>query len=384
MRRISSVKFIYLFSFFVNLFMGMVFLGIPLFALKLNAGNIALGLLGANSALVYILLVPFSGWLSGRISKNLQAGLGAMIFGASICLAPFINHFFWIFILQIFYMGGMALVWPAVESGLGHFGSGKALARSAGWFNVSWSSGAMIGYYLAGLIFQLKPNWVFFSAGGLSVMFGVMFALLFKLPKPLPEGPESSEDNAEYLLYLCWLANGMIYFVFNILRNIFPKFAVELEISSANIGLLLFILSLAQGLWFLILNLTERWHHKFFPIALSMLSTFLGLIIIGFSGSLFGFALGFFLIGSSGGMAYFASLYYAIGLKSGLAGTRSAWHEFYLGLGALSGPLLGGVLAHSFGLRSPYLVSAGLVIMVLMVQILSFIFRANFQKTKQN
>jgi len=384
MKKIKSVKFLYLFSFFMNLFMGMLFLGIPLFALKLNAGNITLGLLGANSALVYILLVPVSGWLSGRVSKNLQAGLGAMIFGATICLVPFLNHLGWIFVLQIFYMAGMALVWPAVESGLGHFSSGKALARSAGWFNVSWSSGAMIGYYLAGWIFQLKPNWVFFSAGGLSVMLGVMCAWLFKFPKPLPDDSESSEDNAEYLLYLCWIANGMIYFVFNILRNIFPKYAVELEISSANLGLLLFLLSLAQALWFIILNLTGRWHFKFWPIAFSMFGTFLGLIIISFFRSLAGFALGFFLIGSSGGMTYFASLYYAISLKSSLAGTRSAWHEFYLGLGALSGPLLGGVLAHAFGSRSPYLVSAGLVIMVLMAQILSFIFRANFQKTKQN
>lgn len=367
--RFTALPLLYVFSFFTNLFVGMLGLGLPLLAIKLGAGNIALGALGTMAALVYISFVPFSGWLADRVPKNLPAGAGAISFGAALCLLPLCQRLFWIYPLAAAAFLSLALVWPALESALCKFVSGKALARSSGFYNVSWSSGATIGYLLAGLIYAHRPSAVFRLAGGLAIVFGIFFTLLFRAPDQEPQAQDQAEKGPVHLLYLSWLANGMVYFVLNVLRNIFPKLAESLGFSSQSLGALLLCLSLAQCLLFVLLNRTARWHFKFWPLAAALAALFAGLVMVVFTERLWGFALGFLLIGAAGGMTYSASLYYAVSLESSIAGSRSGWHEFYLGLGGFAGPLLGGLFANFLGAKSPYAVSAGLALLVLAIMI---------------
>jgi len=368
--QMPSLPFLYVFTFFSNMFVGMLGLGLPLFAIQLGAGNIALGALGTMASLVYIGLVPVSGWLADRVPKNLQAGAGAILYGVALCLLPLFTRLFWIYPLVAVAFLALALVWPGLESALCKFVSGKALAKSSGWYNVSWSSGATIGYLVAGLIYGRKPAGVFWVAGGLSILFGIFFALLFRAPSQEPAAQNEAEKGPVYLLYLSWLANGMVYFALNVLRNIFPKLAESLGFSSQSLGALLLCLSLAQCLLFIILNRTAVWHFKFWPLPAALLVAFAGLVIVVFTEKLWGFALGFLLIGAAGGVTYSASLYYAVSLESSIAGSRSGWHEFYLGLGGFAGPLIGGLLAHLLGPKSPYAVSAGLVVLVLAIQLI--------------
>jgi len=367
-----SLAFLYLFSFFANLLVGMVLLGLPLFAIHLGAGNIQLGIIGTLGSLAYVLFVPFSGWLSDRIPRNLQAGAGAVLFGALLLVIPFVPTLTWIYPLVALYLIATALIWPALESALCGFSGGVALARSAGWFNVSWSSGATLGFLLAGLLYSRGPGLVFWLAGGLSIVLGLAFSSLFRAAGCKEQQGGQTRSGSVYLLYLSWLSNGMVYFVFNILRNIFPRLAESLGFSSADLGMLLLCLSLAQTVLFVVLNLTSRWHFKFWPIVVALLSTFAGLLIVVFADSLAGFAIGFLLIGASGGVTYSASLYYAVSLESSIAGSRSGWHEFYLGAGAFSGPLIGGLLAHYLGPKSPYAVSAILVVILIFAQVFYF------------
>jgi len=135
-------------------------------------------------------------------------------------------------------------------------------------------------------------------------------------------------------------------------------------------------LSLSQCLMFLVLNITVRWHYRLWPLLMAMSSNLAGLIIVFFSEQMLGFGIGFFLIGACGGVSYSASLYYAISLSSRLAGSRSGWHEFYLGLGALLGPLMGGFFAQYISPRSPYAFSAGVVLIIIMMQVIYFRLRA--------
>jgi len=371
---LKSLNFLYVFSFFSNMFAGMLGLALPLFALSLGAGNVALGTFGTTASLVYIIAVPFSGWLADRVPKNLQAGAGVALFGAALCLIPFVTRLNRLYPMVVCYVIGLALLWPSLESALGRFASGRALARSSGWYNVSWSSGATLGYLLSGFIYERSPSLVFWSAGGLAVFFGVMFSLFFRAPDHKDDSIGATDSGPIHMLYISWFLNGTIYFVLNTIRFIFPKLAEDLGMSSANLGWLLLFLSLSQCLLLLLMNLTAIWHFKFWPMALAMLAAAAGLVVVTFSHRMPGFALGFFLIGAAAGVTYSGSLYYAVSLEKSMAGSRSGWHEFYLGFGGFSGPLIGGILAQYLGPKTPYSVSAGLVLLMLLA--MAFYFRA--------
>ncbi len=369
---VQSLKFFYVFTFFMNLFVGMLALGIPLLALSLGANNVTLGAIGTLGALAYILFVPLSGILSDRFPKNLQAGLAAILFGIMVSLFPSVPRLILIYPVAIGYYLALALLWPALESAMSHYVSGKALSAKAGWYNVSWCSGAMVGIYLAGWIYKIRPALVFWIAGGLGIILGAVFAGFFRVPAKRVESENGSEVGPIYYLYLYWLGNGAAYFSLNLIRNIFPKLAVDLGISSSNLGLLLLLLSFSQCLLFIVLNVTARWHFRLWPLVLAMLLVAAGLMAAFFSKTMPGFGLGFLLIGAGAGLTYSGSLYYAISLSSSLAGSRSGWHEFYLGLGGLAGPLLGGIFAQYLGVKSPYLIFALLVLMALLIQIVYF------------
>ena len=68
---------------------------------------------------------------------------------------------------------------------------------------------------------------------------------------------------------------------------------------------------------------------------------------------LFGLAL--ILIGLSVSVTYYSSLLYAIRLSTE-KGKGTGFHETVLSMGALAGPILGGLGANFFGLRIPYLI----------------------------
>ena len=369
MKFFRTLTFLYLFTFFTNLTVGMLGIALPLFAISLGAGNITLGAIGTSASIVYVSAVLFTARLSDRIPKNLQSGAGAILFGITLCMFPFVPKLAWVFPLVFCYIIGLALIWPSLESALARFVTGKQLAMSSGWYNVSWSSGATIGYLLGGYVYAHGAGLVFRIAGGAAILLGAAFISLFRAPAEAKEPDKGFEPGPVYLLYLSWLANGMIYFILNIMRNIFPRLAAQLHFSSANLGYLLLSLSLAQCALFIILNLTAKWHFKFWPLIVALFTVIAGLMVVTFTNQFAGFAIGFLLIGAGAGMTYSASLYYAVGMESGVAGERSGWHEFYVGVGGFSGPLVGGLLAHFVGPKSPYAASAGLVLVVIAIQV---------------
>jgi MFS family permease len=67
------------------------------------------------------------------------------------------------------------------------------------------------------------------------------------------------------------------------------------------------------------------------------------------------FALALTLIGLSASVTYYSSLLYAIRLSQ-QKGRGTGFHESILSIGALVGPILGGLGAHFWGLRIPYLI----------------------------
>jgi MFS family permease len=147
-------------------------------------------------------------------------------------------------------------------------------------------------------------------------------------------------------------------------RYQFPKLARELDIPPHLIGLVLGFLGFALFTGFFLLRRTDRWffvsHFLFGAQALALV----GVSLLGVSSEAALFALALVMIGLSCSVTYYSSLYYAVHLLK-RKGKGTGLHESILGGGAVLGPILGGVAAQYAGLRAPYVLCIGVLLMAL-------------------
>jgi len=68
------------------------------------------------------------------------------------------------------------------------------------------------------------------------------------------------------------------------------------------------------------------------------------------------------------GVTFTGSIFYSLYTRGG-GGRRTGFHEAIIGSGILFGPLLGGLAAEHIGPRSPYLLSSGIVLAGLILQV---------------
>jgi MFS family permease len=170
-------------------------------------------------------------------------------------------------------------------------------------------------------------------------------------------------------LYIAWVANFTLWFTGGAASQLFPKLARELAFADRTIGLLLSLITVAQGLCFLALGRSTRWHYRFRPLLL-----FQGVAVMGMGALMFthhpaGFAGGLLLLGIGRGMSYSASLYYAL-VAGRERGVQTGIHEMLIGAAFVFGPFLGGVAtqiqAHwsplTVALRAPFALAAVVIL----------------------
>ena len=361
MMKLNEKTTITIVPFWMDLSASIFYLAAPLMVINLGGNPIELGLIGTITASVHMLLAHLAGQLSDRFGRRMLMAAGPLIFGVSCLLMTQMENVKGVLALAAFNGLGMALFWPAFQAWVAESQDRSGLARNIGSFNMSWTASHLIGPTLAGVLFGLSPSLPFCAAAVLSSMlFLAMKASLsersFHLPKDInPLLSESEESNyGRTFLYAIWIANFASFFILGNARYQFPKLAREMMMNPYAIGLLMSCIGLAQFLGFFLLRGTERWHFdRFFLLGAQLLAA-AGLVLIYSSSQGFVFALAFIMLGLCASLTYYSSLYYAVRLMK-RKGKGTGLHESILGSGVVLGPLLGGVAAHSGGLRAPYI-----------------------------
>jgi len=295
------------------------------------------------------------------------------------CLGYFLSSFalsvstqlYQLFIFMALVGVAGAMFWPSLEAWIAERGDRESLTKRVSFFNISWCAGAAVGPLMGGMLFQFNYHLPFYLAGFLSLLMAFLilneplddkregsFALKETLSKgdPALQGNFPSRKEAFSYLYAAWIANFASYFSIGMIRYLFPKLSIELNIQPFILGILLGVVALSETLVFYVLGKVSFWHYRWLPLFSLQLLGIIGLIFIFLGNSLAIFLLAFILVGAGAGMSYFSSLFYGLNDHRD-RGAKSGIHEAVLGGGALFGPLAGGIFAQAYTLRTPYLVA---------------------------
>jgi DHA1 family multidrug resistance protein-like MFS transporter len=361
--------------FWMDLSASVFYLAAPLVVIELGGNPIELGLIGTISASVHMILAPLAGRLSDRFGRRTLMVAGPFIFGASCLLMTQTTQVREVLALAALNGFSMAIFWPAFQAWIAELQHGSALARTIGSFNMSWTASHLIGPTLSGLLFGLHSRLPFWLAAALCLLLFLFMRAYVSERTPQPQKgteslPSESEDTSQgrTFLYAIWIANFASFFILGNARYQFPKLARELTMSPYMIGLLMSCIGLAQFLGFFFLRGSDRWHfNKTYLLGAQLLAASGLLLILFFSHQLV-FASAFIMLGLCASLTYYSSLYYTVRLMK-RKGKGTGLHESILGSGVVLGPLLGGIMAHSVGLRAPYVLCLVVLATVIIIEL---------------
>ena len=344
-------------------------------------------LIAISTAFFVILAVPF-GRLSDRVGRARVLCTACLLLSGVSFILPFCRRKLHLVIAFPCVGISQALFWPAYEAWLAEREGGGSLITRLMIFNLFWSVGIMIGpvlssylysgsnpiipFYLAG-VFSLC-NWgvIYFQSkshqGGQNSPVGTELTPVPTFDEPPLRKPSPELQHA--YLRIARVANFASWFSLGVLRQLAPKLTLEMGVPTKLFGNLMLTLGVLQTLVFLWLGTARsaRWHYQLLPLVCVQLLSALGFTAIWFVKRPILWMPAFGVIGACAAITYFSSIYYSLHGQSD-KGNKSGWHEAILGSGILLGPFLGGMLSDSaLGVKSPYLLCAGVIGVCIVVE----------------
>jgi len=370
---------IYVFPALFDMIVAMVVFGCSVRAARLGVRPaLVAGTLAAWS-LLYAAACP----LVGRFVREANAArwiLAACAAMAATCWGlPFVRGLAGIYALSVFGALSSALFFPAFQVFMKAVdrGEGKPVTYSTGLYTFAWSLGFAAGPFVAGFLLELAPvgrisgyAWVYALAGTLAVVTAVGIGRLRSLAeKPTPEVPATpvpagyDYSRMPDLAWVGWIGSGAGILVLSIIRALFPVRAVEpLALSDSTLGLLFFLLSLAQALTGLALMHSRLWMYRAKAVAAFGAVGAVGCLGFGIASHTAMLALAAVAFGIYSGAFFFYLVFHAL-THPHRSAHYVAINEAVVGVSGVLGPLVGGFLAETRGSSAPYFAGVAVVLL---------------------
>ena len=368
-----SDYFLFIAAFAMDFCTGLVSFAVPLWALDLGASVVELGFIGTAGSLSFTLACTFTGKLADRFDRRrllaIAAGLTALVFGML-----FLAVNYWMLLAgAALGWGLLALFWPSVQAMLAEGRNRAQMVRTLGTFNMFWTLGFMLGPLAGGYLYLVGPK-VPFAAGTIGMVVLTVAIAFFRYrpvtaqdTDPAEEARGHTREDTTRFRWIAWTANFTAFFMIGMLNNQFPKLAVELLIRPDTLGILLAIPRLLQMTVFLIARYTTWWQFRLRPLVIPQIAAVIGMVVVATQDATVVLAFAFGTVGLLVGAAFSASQFYSF-FQEERKGEKGARNEMIVGMGMVSGPLVGGLLAQLIGLRMPYVLCCMVLIAGMIVE----------------
>jgi MFS family permease len=352
-------------------------IAVPWQVISLGGKELAVGAVGMLSLGTYTVFCILTGSRFGRLGAkrlSVTAISATMIIQATMPLTTNIG-----ILLALFAAKGMfmSMFWPPVMGWVSAGLHGDSLNRRLGIFNFSWSSGAIVGALLGGILFSIKP-WLAFAVPSAACFIGAIALLWAWAPEcsstgeePLTEDATGTQENRSNLVTFQWISRvGLVlgWIAYGALRVPIASLLNEMSLGANLHAVIAGGINLIWLLCFIILGRFSGWHFRFGLMAAAMLILIGSIAGVGISKN--GTQLLIFILLSSPvtALIYNSHMYYSVS-GSGHRQRSAAIHEILLAIGFSIGSFGGGALGHSIGMRNVYFVVAGVIALALLIQI---------------
>ncbi len=368
----NALFWIYLSIFIISLSLGAYNPLIPLFAQQLGANYFELGLIGSAWALPYVLLPISIGVLSKKIDSRWIFFVGLASSAANAALFLLARNVSDLLLIRIFGGIAYALMWPTVEAIISDLTTNTERAKAMGRYAFAFGMGFLIGPAAGGLILERAGFTALFS---ISLLIGLLATLIatrcLKAPRKIEVETQSEAKTIFPIKALAplYLAIAAYSLAMGIIFSLYPAYASNRGVSSAEIGILFAILGLVRVAVFLQSERVSKiGEHRVLFTALFVQAIILPVMpyLHGFFAMLIGMAVFGFTLGILSPISISAVSKMVSSDKIGVA---IGAVEAFFGLGWTLGPLIGGIAAENIGTESPYLI-AGLISLLVSIPVI--------------
>ena len=194
-----------------------------------------------------------------------------------------------------------------------------------------------------------------------------------KLAEAGPPGREAPHPNRQRLLVAGRIAAFTGFFVFGVIRTLFPKLGDQMGYSNQLVGWAVGAPYLCAMLVFAASRTTTRWHYRTAKLWVAMPVGVVGMVVAAGAQTPGRFLIGFFMVGLSGGVGYLASQFYGLHGPPEHRVASMSYHEAAVGSGIILGPILGGLVADWAGdIRAAFVLGAVVTVLAVAAQLVGW------------
>lgn len=379
-RETSSTRALCAIAVMIAVSIGAATVALPFRALALGAGPWLVGTIGGILMAAYAVGCMVLGPWVDHVRPRTALLVGNVVWAIVLVAMGMTTRLSVLLVLALVYGAVMVAIWPPLMGWVSYGHEGPALNRRLGRYNMSWSGGMVIGPFLGGVLFEKHYAVPFVAAG---VLHGVtlLVALLVTTPQPDPTSAEPAMDVPPadpgpppiVATFRTVARIGLVgsFIAMGVQRFQLPTLANDLQIREAVFGAVVLVLSLANVLCFAVLGRTHKWHYRLDWLlgVQVILAAAIGALV--WARGPWALAAIAAVVGACVGLTYSSSLYY--GVSGGRRrGRLMAIHEMLLSVGFVIGAIGGGFVSDVWGLRAAYPVSAALILVGVVAQVVAY------------